>query len=95
MKLVAKTVENAIFKKTGDRVKLHRGEGYWYFSDPDEAPDSALFVTRFPDPSVYTFRLNDLPLELWVESYMDKREALREKLGDAAFDACVEAAHSW
>lgn len=95
MKLVAKTVENAIFKKTGDRVKLHRGEGYWYFSDPDDAPNNALLVTSFFDSSVYVVRLNDLTLDCWVESYMDKREALRERLGDATFKAYIEAAHSW
>jgi len=95
MKLVARTVEKAIFEKTGDRIKLYRGEGYWYFSDPYDAPNNALLVTSFFDSSVYVVRLNDLTLDYWVSSYLDKREALRTQLGDEAFNALIHLAHEW
>lgn len=43
------------------RVQLYRGPGYWYFVfDAIEA--HSVYETL----SVYTMRLNDMPLEQWV-----------------------------
>jgi len=40
-------------------LKLYRGEGYWYF-----IYDSGKV---YESESVYTMRLNDMPLALWVQ----------------------------
>lgn len=50
-----------ILKEIGCPIlNLYRGEGYWYFVYDDL--DRNMFETQ----SVYTVRLSDLPLEIWV-----------------------------
>jgi hypothetical protein len=41
-------------------LSLYKGDGYWYFVYDDKGD-------LYDDLSVYTMRLNDLPLSSWVE----------------------------
>lgn len=52
-------------------LSLYKGVGYWYFVY--DAPEWNVFETK----SVYTSRLNDLTLDMWVA---DGKEL--KKLGD-------------
>lgn len=44
-----------------EHLALCKGDGYWYFIY--DRPSLNIFETH----SIYTVRLNDLPLETWVE----------------------------
>ena len=45
-----------------DRLSLYKGEGYWYFAFEEAS------TGKYDTSSVYTFRLNDMPVERWVEA---------------------------
>jgi hypothetical protein len=55
-----RTINKALSSK-GYSDKIFAGEGYFYFSG-----DTA---SKFPQSSVYVYRLNDLSLEQWVAAY--------------------------
>lgn len=60
------TIENAINSNLRNPyINLYKGEGYWYFVYDD--PVNCIYRTR----SIYTYRLNDFPLEFWIEEGND------------------------
>lgn len=48
-----------------DNLKLYKGEGYWYFAYDE--PSKNKYDTR----SVLCMRLNDMPVDRWVEAGRD------------------------
>lgn len=60
MALTLKTV-NRHLKSLGVREELVKGEGYFYFSGGT--------AHKWYTTIVYVWRINDLTLEQWVESY--------------------------
>jgi hypothetical protein len=65
-KLTNRTVESAIKKKFGLDVKLRKGNGYYYFDDPD---DAEMRVIKWPETSVYVNSLNQLTLDQWLHDF--------------------------
>lgn len=65
-------------------LSLYKGVGYWYFVY--DAPATNVFETK----SVYTPRLNDLTLDMWVADGKElkakgdqmRRDAMRKKRED-------------
>jgi hypothetical protein len=57
-KLVARTVTKTI---GCPQLSLYQGNGYWYFIFDDVARNI------HESHSVYTMRLNDMPLDRWVD----------------------------
>jgi hypothetical protein len=62
----ARTVIKALKQETGTAAELELvdGNGYWYFTYT--VRDEAGQVVKFDTWSVYTMRLNDLPLDTWL-----------------------------
>lgn len=59
-RLTCRTVTNAVRASVCPNMTLHRGVGYFYF-----VFDSG---DRYETHSVMVFRLNDMPLERWVQA---------------------------
>jgi hypothetical protein len=70
MKRFTSATVNARLRELGAScVSLYRGDNYWYFVFDDKK--------KFETWSVPTYRLNDLPLQVWVADGMDfNRRAL-------------------
>lgn len=66
----------AVNKAIGDpRLKLVAGKGYWYFIF-DDVEKHNIFETH----SIYTMRLNDMPLERWVEEGKDFLAKMKQRI---------------
>src|SRR6185437_2550727 len=64
--LTTRAIEKAIKKKFGLDVKLRKGNGYFYFDDPD---DAEMRVIMWPEASVYVNSVNQLTLEQWLHDF--------------------------
>ena len=69
--LTLKSVNKALAAE-GLNLELHKGAGYFYFTGPDSE--------RAECASVFTYRLNDQPLETWVRDARSVREAHQANL---------------
>lgn len=63
-RLTLKTVNKAIQTKFPN-VELVKGNGYFYIVGMQDTP-MALTVAELYETSIYTYQLNDLPIERWV-----------------------------
>ena len=64
--LTTRAIEKAIKKKFDLDVKLRKGNGYFYFDDPD---DAEMRVIKWPETSVYVNSVNQLTLEQWLHDF--------------------------
>jgi len=65
--LTNRTVEKAIKQKFGMDVRLYKGNGYYYFADPDDQEE--IVVGHWPESSVYVYRLNQMRLDQWLAEF--------------------------
>lgn len=64
----ARAIEKEIKRRFNKDVRLHRGNGYYYFADPDD--DTETYVSNWPESSVYVHRLNHLgDTDAWVREF--------------------------
>ena len=63
--MINRLIVNKALSAKGYNDELFAGKGYWYFSG--SAAD------KFPQSSVYVYRLNDLNLDQWIEAYESLR----------------------
>jgi len=73
----AKSVKEVVKAVGCANLNLYRGEGYWYFIY--DSLDGADANGRYDSESVYTMRLNDMALDLWVDigkNFVAKVEAM-------------------
>ncbi len=69
--VTSKRIEQEIKKRFGYDVKLHKGQGYFYFDDPDDKPGR---VSKWYSTSVYVNSLNQLTLEQWLHDFQGLME---------------------